>query len=324
MSMSSAHVLMVTNSNDVTADYLCSRLERNGIQFSRLNTDTDCRTAMFHYWAGDSRLEWRNNICMPEGISSVVFRRPVPLQITKNGDPYSERHTAGEWAEALEGFLAHIEERRWVNYPARNWGASHKVEQLSRARKHGLCIPRTLVTNKPSEAEEFLLQEAAGLVVKPLASGFIERSYPEEDTIIYTSKFTKEHQGLLQRIVSCPVLFQEMILKVVDVRVTILDGSIVSTGIRTPEKNGNQRLDVRRDEMSGAKYFSIEMPPDLVAKVQALILSYGLRFATLDFGVTELGEWYFFEINPNGQWAWLDLCGATDIASLFVEHLKGC
>jgi hypothetical protein len=24
-------------------------------------------------------------------------------------------------------------------------------------------------------------------------------------------------------------------------------------------------------------------------------------------------QWYFFEVNPNGQWAWLDLCADATI-----------
>ena len=232
------------------------------------------------------------------------------------------RHVAGEWSEVIEGFLAHIHESLWINHPARNTLASHKIEQLSRAAQHGLAVPRSLVTNSVHQAEEFILSEKNGVVVKPLATGFIERADPKRDTVIYTSQFTDRHLSILGEIECCPVLFQEMIKKVIDVRVTILDGVAAATGMRAIENDGIQRLDIRRNNMSDVEYSKVVPPQKVFAGVESLSQSYGLRFATLDFAITESGQWFFFEINPNGQWAWLDLCGATDIAGLFVKQLK--
>jgi hypothetical protein len=54
-------------------------------------------------------------------------------------------------------------------------------------------------------------------------------------------------------------------------------------------------------------------------RLLTLAADYGLRFAAIDMAVALTGEWVFFEVNPNGQWAWLDLVGASDIASSFVR-----
>jgi len=321
--MSAEHVLVLTNSLDVTSDYLCSRFKQEGICFSRFDTDKDCQTATFLYQSGDLNLKCATDTLKPEQITTVVLRRPKPVEIHKTGDIYSERHIAGEWSEVIEGFLAHIEEKRWINHPARNSGASHKIEQINRAKRHGLNIPQTLITNNIHEAEKFILSEKNGVIVKPLASGYIERESPEEDTIIYTRQFKEEDRHFLKEIEFCPVLFQEIVPKMVDVRMTILDGIIVATGIRAIENDGSQRLDIRRNNMSDVEYFPLKMPHDVSISVRSLIQSYGLRFAALDFGVTESGQWFFFEINPNGQWAWLDLYGKADIASVFIKQLKG-
>lgn len=45
--------------------------------------------------------------------------------------------------------------------------------------------------------------------------------------------------------------------------------------------------------------------------------SYGLRFGAIDMLRTTASEYVFLEVNPNGQWAWLDMAGATDSR----EHL---
>ncbi len=321
--MGDEYVLVLTNSSDATADYLCSRFAQEGVRFSRFDTDKDCLTATFLYRSGSPSLKWSTGSLHSAQVTAVVLRRPKPVEVQRSGDAYSERHTAGEWAEAIEGFLAHIEERLWINHPAKNSEASHKIEQLSRSEMHGLRVPQTLVTNSIQDAERFISSEKNGVIVKPLASGYIERAQPEQDTIIYTSQFNVEDLGLLKEIHSCPVLFQGLVPKAFDVRMTVLDGIIVATGMKALDRDGTQRLDIRRDNMSDVEYFPLDPPEGVSVATRSLLRSYGLRFAALDFGVTESGEWFFFEINPNGQWAWLDLCGKTDIASVFVKQLKG-
>lgn len=219
--MSDRHVLVLTNSLDVTSDYLCSRLEKAGVCFYRFDTDKDCREAVFLYQSGVPNLRWSMNSLKANQVTAVVLRRPKPIEIHRDGDVYAENHIAGEWSEVMEGFLAHIERRLWINHPANNSAASHKIEQLSRAERCGLKVPRTLVTNSVTDAERFVLSEKNGVVVKPLATGFIERARPEQDTVIYTRQFTGEHHSILTEIQCCPVLFQEMILKVIDVRVNL-------------------------------------------------------------------------------------------------------
>lgn len=85
---------------------------------------------------------------------------------------------------------------------------------------------------------------------------------------------------------------------------------------------GMQIVDIRRNNMRDVKYHLIEVPVGVAAHVRALIASYGLRFAAIDFGVTAVGEWNFFEINPNGQWAWPDLIGATNLWEGFVHAFR--
>ncbi len=47
----------------------------------------------------------------------------------------------------------------------------------------------------------------------------------------------------------------------------------------------------------------------------------GLRFGALDFLVTPDGEWYFLEINPNGQWAWIEQETGLPISDAIADAL---
>ncbi len=49
--------------------------------------------------------------------------------------------------------------------------------------------------------------------------------------------------------------------------------------------------------------------------------SLGLRFGALDLLVTEDGRWHFLEVNPNGQWAWIEQVAGLPISATIAEAL---
>ncbi len=312
-------VLLLTNSEDSTSDFLCNRLTNAGLRFARYNTDVDCPKTEFLYEDCVAGMAWEGHTLYSDQVSSIILRRPKALQLRADLDGASEEHTIAEWSEAIEGFLAHIDENVWINHPAYNCMASHKIEQLTRAKKYGLNIPQTIVTNSSKIAKDFFYKQLDGVIVKPLASGFVERD--ENDTIIYTSDFSEEHMAFLEEIRECPVMFQAKVRKNLDVRVTVLDETIIAVALVAEELDGVQRLDIRRNNMSDVNYFTVEIPPTVSDAILFLLKSYKLRFAALDFGITASGDWLFFEINPNGQWAWLDIYADAGISKVFVEKL---
>ena len=117
-------------------------------------------------------------------------------------------------------------------------------------------------------------------------------------------------------------LFQEKIIKHLDVRVTVLDKKMVAIGLKGVDRNGIQRLDIRRNNMTDIEYIPLVVPGRIQEAIYRIMTHYELRFAAIDFAITDQGEWIFFEINPNGQWAWLDLEGGACIANIFVNSLK--
>src|SRR5205807_8433603 len=121
---------------------------------------------------------------------------------------------------------------------------------------------------------------------------------------------------------SCPTLLQQLIEKECDVRITAVENEIHAVAIYANDQTGAQRCDIRRDNMSDVEYRSITLPTAVSEAVCNLMAHYSLRFAAIDMAVDNRGEWYFFEVNPNGQWAWLDLCGGTAIARSFIAAFQ--
>ena len=49
---------------------------------------------------------------------------------------------------------------------------------------------------------------------------------------------------------------------------------------------------------------------------------YNLVFGAFDYIVTPQNEWIFLELNPNGQWLWLEEALKLDISNKIIEYLS--
>lgn len=317
-------LLVVTCSSDATCDYLTARLRSASIPFVRLNTDIDIPSIGFEYdETSRCSLILNGRTVRAHEVANIWLRRPSPIRANVGADEAERRHTDTEWTAAIEGFLAHIPTGRWMNHPAHNASASYKLEQLSRAHSLGLRAPPTIATNSPLSLRHFWETHDRDIVVKPLLSGYLERDDSSQDTLIYTSRVdTRSVSRLEELLPQAPALFQKRVDKTLDVRITIVDGRLEAVSMAGLDNKGRQRLDIRRDNMEGVTYRRILPPESVQHALRTLATSYGLRFAAIDMAIMPDGDWVFFEINPNGQWAWLDLVGVTDLASLFIESFR--
>ncbi|MEM8610774.1 MAG: MvdC/MvdD family ATP grasp protein [Cyanobacteria bacterium P01_H01_bin.105] len=315
----------MSNSLDVTADYVCNRLHRNQLQYSRLNTDQLIEKVKLRYKSNVFSCIVNHQALELGNITCVWYRRPQSLKLPSNL-PFEEgeqAHTLSEWNAAIEGFLAHIPIKLWINHPSNNALAISKLEQLSRANRLGLKVPETLVTQSFEEIMQFWRDCQGELIIKPISHGYIKRSNPEEDTLIFTSQVRLEQITNNKELLSlCPSLFQKKVEKRFDVRINIIDKEVIAVAIYASEQNKLQSIDIRRDNMVDVRYELICLPVAIKNKVLELCHSYELRFAAIDMAFTQESDWIFFEINPNGQWAWLDLEGVTDIANSLIQSMQ--
>lgn len=51
--------------------------------------------------------------------------------------------------------------------------------------------------------------------------------------------------------------------------------------------------------------------------------SYGLRFAAIDLARRTDGGYTFFELNPNGQWAWVEQMTGLPLRAALANELNG-
>ena len=315
-------LLVLTNSADATADYLLSRLIEASVPFVRLDTNSALERIALSYQPSNPSLRIDGQWYGPTDFSTVWYRRPERLISDKIPDTPEGKCVLDEWSESLDGFFAHIPRMQWMNYPSANALASRKMEQLTTAQQHGFRIPDTIVTQDSAILRRFFSKHKGEVIVKPLGRAYIERPNDECDSVIFTNPVSECDFEDLTDLARCPTLFQQTVRKVSDVRITVVDTDIHAIELTAKDANGQQRCDIRRNNMLDVTYRAISLPEDVTAAVRKLVYFYGLRFAAIDMAVAEDEQWYFFEVNPNGQWAWLDLCGGASIYKSFIASFS--
>jgi glutathione synthase/RimK-type ligase-like ATP-grasp enzyme len=312
-------LFILTNSQDATVSFLIPALEKSGLPFVRFDTDVVLQSAAFEFHVSHPRLRLNGSWYEPKQITNIWYRRPEEFKHDGLGDSPEAKYTRAEWAEFFENFFAHVPKVQWMNHPSMNAAASRKLEQLSTAAQLGIKIPDTLVTQEPEELKAFYAKHGGRLIAKPLSTGYVERGKDDADSLIYTNRVKPEDVEKLDDLSVCPTLFQECVDKDFDVRITVVDSELTAVKLLAKEADGTQRCDIRRNNMVDVSHSEIELPGHVSDGVWQLMRKYQLRFAAIDMVVSLAGEWMFLEINPNGQWAWIDQVARTDIAASFVK-----
>lgn len=251
---------------------------------------------------------------------SVWYRRPTRVVIEDDSVSDQERRfISSETHEVFGGALLHPANSWWMNPPSAENRASNKLVQLMEARRANLTVPPTMVTSDPRFAKEFFERHASqGVITKPTSTasaGAFGAPY-----FIYTSEV--ERVGDLEAVRSCPTLLQMRIPKHRDVRIIWIDGEAFAAGI-DPAESPAAALDFRRDYPS-LKYENFELSEALRRQLADLMRRLGLVFGAIDFVLTKDGELYFLEVNPSGQFLWLEdelgLPLSDTLADSLVSH----
>lgn len=64
-----------------------------------------------------------------------------------------------------------------------------------------------------------------------------------------------------------------------------------------------------------------DLPTDIVIKLHELRRGLGLNWGAVDLIRTPAGQYVFLEINPNGQWLWVEESTGMQISQSFAENL---
>jgi len=309
-------ILIVSHSADTHATAVIEHLGRLGADVVLFDT------ARFPQ---DIRLEIRHENRARSSSSAVIggvrrdlsavrvvwWRRPQPFELHQDLADSEDRGFAyGECHAAITGLWSCLD-AKWVNNPERDEVAARKAYQLKIAAELDLKIPRTLITNDPESAAAFIDREGAnGTIYKAFSA--TERAWRE------TRLLKPEERAHLDAVRFAPVIFQEHIRADIDLRVTVIGDQIFPAEIISGE---TEYLVDFRMTMDAARISAHVLPDEIAAKLRAFMRALGLVYGAIDLRLTPDGEYVFLEVNPAGQWLFIEERTGQPITSTLVDYL---
>src|SRR5215213_5462138 len=304
-------VLVITNDHDEHADAVIKELDRRAVPVFRFHPEDFTNGASISMEICDGRIDGEirtadqrvafHDICAAWYRRSRALFAPLPSLNLLYGD--LDNFVRVQSSATLSGLFAGLQ-TRWVGQPSKLRQAEVKALQLAEAGKAGLATPRTLISNHPERATAFV--EALGdadCAVKPLIATRVDGE--EGARLPLTTILPRGHA--LDSLAFSPNVFQPYIEKAFELRCVVM-GDEIFTAKLDSQTHESTRTDWRAGavENEDVDYELFDLPERVQAGLHRLVRSFDINFASIDLIVTPEGEYVFLDLNPNGQWLWLE------------------
>ena len=313
-------ILLTTNKRDLTTDFVVLELERRGVRYLRLNTEDIADFSILLRDGTDGNLlrHYDNSNWPLEEFTGGYFRRPLAPRHEPNDEKSVGEYVVGEWSAILRSIWNALE-GLWLNSPFSIQRAEDKPRQISCAKRMGLRVPDTLVTNDFDAARLFV--SLGPTIAKPLRHALIE---PENSLgrVIFTSRIGNLVDADREAFERAPIILQREIIKDSDIRVTVVDENVYAVAIGS-QHYADTAVDWRRGSRRDLPHTIIDLPDFISRGCVEVVRSLGLRFAAIDLIRDRDQDFWFLEANPNGQWAWIERRTGLPITKSIVDALCG-
>ena len=197
--------------------------------------------------------------------------------------------------------------------------ADYKEVQLREAQKLGISCPKTLISNDPDAVKNFVQEVDAPVITKMQSQFAIYRG--AEENVVFTSVVTPDNLERIEGLKFCPMMFQEMVPKKLELRVTVVGRQVFAASIDSQSSEGAEVDWRRRGNQIAHQWQPFEFPEDETHKLLKLTKWFGLNYAAADYILTPEGEFVFLELNACGEWLWLQLYSGADVATAIANLL---
>ncbi len=317
-------LLIITSSDDVHADYIVEKLRHRNVDVCRFHPDKLLFESRLNF-ASELLPQWSlgvppvRNLNLAE-LEAIYYRKPKPVQARSDTAPDVREFCSWEGRYCVDSFLNYLHTKpsvRWINDDRQIRVAEDKPAQLIKAKEFGLMIPDTLVTTDPDLAFAFYKANCVhGVIVK----SFISRGLPPR-TGAYTHKLACDLTSSdFDSVAASPTLLQVFVKKKFDIRAVVIRDRVFAFRIDSQLVPGAV-VDFRAVDMRSLRHSLIELPGEIALKLRDMACAFGLVHAECDLCIDSSENYVFLEMNPNGQWLWLELQTGVPIADAFVDEL---
>lgn len=232
----------------------------------------------------------------------AVWRRRCWPGARVGCDPAFAAAAAAQARHAFDAALSRLADAGAVvveNHPERERIAEQKPRQLGLARRLGFAVPETLISNDPAAVRAFVnrIHDAGDRVVTKLLTP-LSATMRGDGPFVHTHTLREDDVAALDDVRFAPQIFQRRVEKTLDVRVQVM-GDVVVAGA-TACTSDDWRID------SSGRFERFDVDVAFADRCRALCRALGLGTGALDFVVDAAGAFFFLEVNPAGEWGFLE------------------
>jgi hypothetical protein len=310
-------LLILTSDKDLTTDFLIVELINRGLPYFRLNAEELTKA---DYTLVLSENTVRREVCVGakrvdlSEVDSVWYRRAVHPGYTAGLSRSESVFVAGELRHLALGLVMNPDVT-WVNPIDKVSVAELKLYQLQVAQQLGFRVPRTVVSRDAKTLRTFAAGNESGTICKPIFHGMFAGE--SSNYSVYTRRVTPESIDA-DSVKICPVFLQEEIVRESDLRATFIGRHCFVADIK-----GDPSLVDWRDPDLAVSYTVGSLSQEVEAMCRAMLAKLGLIYGAFDFLRTPAGDLVFLEVNPTGEWAWLEDRLGFPMREAFIQLFYG-
>jgi glutathione synthase/RimK-type ligase-like ATP-grasp enzyme len=238
-------------------------------------------------------LIWLRRINYPQVLPGVI-EDPVQVELINN-----------DCRASILGLIACEFDGRWVNDPFASYRAENKIIQLKMARAVGLRTPRTLVSQNPERVRKFCEELDFEVILKTVKGS---SKHP-----LFTVKVDEELMANEASIRIAPAMYQELVPGVEHLRVHCFGSSVYSFSVQSDELDWRGNIDV--------PIAPTELDAGTRDKLLELLRILNLRMGVFDLKRRPDGELVWLEVNPQGQFLFLEGLTGERLSLAFADFL---
>ena len=302
-------ILCLSHSRDFyNIDIVQKRLQELGHETLRLNTDQFSHRLSFDFGGAASpftfNLQLNGRSIDSREIEAVWYRKLWGIEAPAELDPQYKAIFYQEYDTMRDLFFDALRHVPWMN-PMRqdHWIGGNKAIQLELAQKNGLEIAPTLFTNDPEKVKSFFHGQCQGAMIAKL-HGTLSRSMSGNSPMFPTTRIHEADLDQLDTLPYCPMIFQQFIPKVYELRIAYVDGIMFAGKIDTGDSERG-KTDWRVATDVPITWQPYQLPDAIQRSLKLMMQEMGLPFGAIDMIRHLDGRYFFLEVNPQGEWGML-------------------
>jgi hypothetical protein len=316
-------ILIVSSYIDPHVEVVGDELQKLGLEYMRIDLGAFFRDFDIDYRLIGGNIDFtaRNRhtgkAFSRQDISGVWWRRIA--SIYEDSAPVSESNAdARETGNFIKNLIESFPDSYFpLGHPRHIRPAENKLLQMDIASRIGFYMPATCFSNSLTMLNTYIRTERE-YVVKSMS---LHSAMKDGDELsFYTMAFSGD--DLRERIGenkegACFV--QDRIHRRYDVRLNVLPHVSVGAKINLDNLPAGE-VDWRPTTMDHVHEI-IEPPSDIEAKCRTMLAELDIPWGAFDFIVDDAGRWWFLEVNPNGQWLWIQQKTGANLARHFANAI---